>query len=711
MFHEYGFRVDEVDDKEQNSNKLLGNAFVEDPQHRIQWVEHLEFSNDKVACDLIWDKAEVRLPRTETLRSMARAGIPHSLRPQMWMRLSGALQKKFSSEISYKDIVKASSNDELTTSKQIEKDLLRTMPGNVHFRHMDSTGIPPLRRLLRGMAWLHPDIGYCQGTGMIASYLLLFMEEEDAFWILSTTVEDILPASYYSPTLLGIQVDQRVLTTMICNYLPRMDAKLKQHDVELSLVTLNWFLTLFASAVNMKILLRIWDLLFCDGSIVLFQVILGMLKLKEPDIEQLKNSAEICKALSDMPGAIEDADHLLDVSFKVAASFNYTVIETHRRKHLVDLMADQAALVGNPKAVPSLPKQHHSGRQIKKSKSVLQPLLSGGKTNEGDTKSKYHHQAEILVDLREAILQVAHHFMSVDPKLSKVALVPDYTMESHSHDHGYYASVSRTHKRRAKALLDFKPHDDDELDFQENDIITIISQEDEHCWVGELNGLRGWFPAKFVELLDERSKQYSCAGDDSVSKAVTYLVRGILCPVVRQVLEYGMKGSTFLRGPCHPWLFIEEAATKEVERDFNSVYSRLLLCKAYRLDEDGKVLTPKELLYRCVQAINLSHDKAHAQMDVKLRSLVCVGLNEQVLHLWLEVLCSSAEVVQKWYQPWSIVCSQGWVQIKCELRVLSQFAFNLNPDWELKTRKKQSQSLKEEVRDMLMKHHLFSWDL
>ncbi|GCB82130.1 hypothetical protein scyTo_0021532, partial [Scyliorhinus torazame] len=56
-----------------------------------------------------------------------------------------------------------------------------------------------------------------------------------------------------------------------------------------------------------------------------------------------------------------------------------------------------------------------------------------------------------------------------------------------------------------------------------------------------------WFPAKFVEVLDERSK---------------------------------------------------EAAGKEVERDFDSVYSRLVLCKTYRLDEDGKVLTPEELLYR-----------------------------------------------------------------------------------------------------------------
>lgn len=56
-----------------------------------------------------------------------------------------------------------------------------------------------------------------------------------------------------------------------------------------------------------------------------------------------------------------------------------------------------------------------------------------------------------------------------------------------------------------------------------------------------------------------------------------------------------------------------------------------------------------QLLYRCVQAVNITHDAVHAQMDVKLRSLICMGLNEQVLHLWLEVLGSSISSIQKWF--------------------------------------------------------------
>ena len=64
---------------------------------------------------------ETRLPHSEKLKNMIKAGIPHSIRPHIWMRTSGAMEKKHKSETTYKDIVKASSNDLLMTSKQIEK--------------------------------------------------------------------------------------------------------------------------------------------------------------------------------------------------------------------------------------------------------------------------------------------------------------------------------------------------------------------------------------------------------------------------------------------------------------------------------------------------------------------------------------------------------------------------------------------------------------
>lgn len=58
---------------------------------------------------------------------------------------------------------------------QIEKDLLRTMPSNACFSNMNSIGVPRLRRILRGLAWLYPEIGYCQGTGMVTCFQSAFM--------------------------------------------------------------------------------------------------------------------------------------------------------------------------------------------------------------------------------------------------------------------------------------------------------------------------------------------------------------------------------------------------------------------------------------------------------------------------------------------------------------------------------------------------------
>ncbi|XP_032272613.1 small G protein signaling modulator 3 isoform X1 [Halichoerus grypus] len=706
-YDEFGFRVDKEDGASPSCSRLPGVTLLEDPPQRLRWQAHLEFTHNHDVGDLTWDKIAVSLPRSEKLRSLVLAGIPHSMRPQLWMRLSGALQKKRNSELSYREVVKNSSNDETIAAKQIEKDLLRTMPSNACFANVSSIGVPRLRRVLRALAWLYPEIGYCQGTGMVAACLLLFLEEEDAFWMMCAIIEDLLPASYFSTTLLGVQTDQRVLRHLIVQYLPRLDKLLQEHDIELSLITLHWFLTAFASVVHIKLLLRLWDLFFYEGSLVLFQTTLGMLRLKEEELIQSENSASIFNTLSDIPSQMADAELLLGEAMRLAGSLTDVAVETQRRKHLAYLIADQGQLLGTS-ATTNLSQVVR--RRTQRRKSGITSLLFGEDDLEA-LKAKNIKQTELVADLREAILRVARHFQCTDPKNCSVELSPDYSMESHQRDHENYVACSRSHRRRAKALLDFERHDDDELGFRKNDIITIISQKDEHCWVGELNGLRGWFPAKFVEVLDERSKEYSIAGDDTVTEGVTDLVRGTLCPALKALFEHGLKKPSLLGGACHPWLFIEEAAGREVERDFDSVYSRLVLCKTYRLDEDGKVLTPEELLYRAVQSVNVTHDAAHAQMDVKLRSLICVGLNEQVLHLWLEVLCSSLPTVEKWYQPWSFLRSPGWVQIKCELRVLCCFAFSLSQDWELPVKREEKKPLKEGVQDMLVKHHLFSWDI
>lgn len=127
-----------------------GSPQQEDPQQRLRWQAHLEFTHNHTVGDLTWDLIDPVLARSERLHTLVLGGIPHSMRPQvggdtmtrvlnlkkkkkndtrklhlwlfvrqLWMRLSGALQKKRTSEISYREVIKNSSNEDTTVAKQV----------------------------------------------------------------------------------------------------------------------------------------------------------------------------------------------------------------------------------------------------------------------------------------------------------------------------------------------------------------------------------------------------------------------------------------------------------------------------------------------------------------------------------------------------------------------------------------------------------------
>ncbi len=69
-YDEFGFRVDDDDAEEREGGASRGgrrgrgpNLNQEDPQHRLRWIAHLEFTHNQVVEDLTWDKIENMLPR------------------------------------------------------------------------------------------------------------------------------------------------------------------------------------------------------------------------------------------------------------------------------------------------------------------------------------------------------------------------------------------------------------------------------------------------------------------------------------------------------------------------------------------------------------------------------------------------------------------------------------------------------------------------
>ncbi|KAK6462003.1 TBC1 domain family member 2A-like isoform X1 [Huso huso] len=66
--------------------------------------------------------------------------------------------------------------------------------------------------------------------------------------------------------------------------MPRLTAHFKEHSIDHSLITFNWFLVVFVESLVSDILLRVWDAFLYEGTKVIFRYALALFKYNEEDI-------------------------------------------------------------------------------------------------------------------------------------------------------------------------------------------------------------------------------------------------------------------------------------------------------------------------------------------------------------------------------------------------------------------------------------------
>lgn len=71
-----------------------------------------------------------------------------------------------------------------TTDPDIIKDISRTFPHHVYYSQRHGPGQRALYNVLKAYSIYDRTVGYVQGMGFVAGTLLLYMSEEDAFWVL-----------------------------------------------------------------------------------------------------------------------------------------------------------------------------------------------------------------------------------------------------------------------------------------------------------------------------------------------------------------------------------------------------------------------------------------------------------------------------------------------------------------------------------------------
>ncbi|XP_038045784.1 TBC1 domain family member 2B-like isoform X1 [Patiria miniata] len=281
--------------------------------------------------------------KQDDLRELVYDGIPTDYRSEIWSYLVLQQVKQLKAEKS-EDYFQWLCNRIGTSSsvdkyrRQIDLDLLRTMPHNIYFNSKDAEGVKQLRQILEAFCVHNPKVGYCQGMNFIAGTCLLFMDVEMAFWCMVAVVESYFPANYFDSSLIGAQADQNILKDILELRLPRLHAHLDDIGIEMCSFTLNWFLAIFFDVVPFTMLLRIWDCFLFDGLRVLFQFSIALLQYHETSLLQKKDILAILKDTKSMAKLTQDIQAIVDIVRDSNDNFPSLAWIQQKQQHYINIL-------------------------------------------------------------------------------------------------------------------------------------------------------------------------------------------------------------------------------------------------------------------------------------------------------------------------------------------------------------------------------------
>ncbi|XP_072554014.1 TBC1 domain family member 1-like isoform X2 [Paramormyrops kingsleyae] len=283
---------------EQENQKL--QASESDLQNKRLKLGYEELTPCLKDVTVVWEQMLETPGRTkvqfdiEKIHSAVWQGVPRSHRGEIWRFLSEQhlLRQRIpcrhtGRDASYRDLL-----GQITSQQHaILIDLGRTFPTHPYFSAKHGLGQRSLYNLLKAYSLLDSEVGYCQGLSFVAGVLLLHMDEEEAFSMLTFLMYDLGLRRQYRPDMIILQIQMYQLSRLLHDYHRELYCHLENHNIGPSLYATPWFLTIFSSHFPLGFVARVFDMLFLQGSEAIFKVALSLLGSHKPLIMQ-QNSLE-----------------------------------------------------------------------------------------------------------------------------------------------------------------------------------------------------------------------------------------------------------------------------------------------------------------------------------------------------------------------------------------------------------------------------------
>ncbi|OPJ73729.1 hypothetical protein AV530_013201 [Patagioenas fasciata monilis] len=234
-------------------------------------------------------------------------GIPLQVRGQVWSLLLDVEKMKKENEGKYEQM-KEQAKSFSSEIKQIDLDVNRTFRNHIMFRDRYGVKQQALFHVLSAYSVYNTEVSYCQGMSQIAAILLMYLNEEDAFWALAQLLTNQRHAmhGFFIPGFPKLQRFQAHHEQILSKLFPKLKKHMDKEQMTTGIYTTKWFLQCFIDRTPFTLTLRLWDIYILEGERVLTAMAYTILKLHKKRLLKM---------------ALEDLREFLQE--KIAASLQY----------------------------------------------------------------------------------------------------------------------------------------------------------------------------------------------------------------------------------------------------------------------------------------------------------------------------------------------------------------------------------------------------
>ncbi|CAK6980070.1 USP6 N-terminal-like protein isoform X3 [Scomber scombrus] len=290
-----GVEIDPWEDADYSIFKVIDRfGFMHEeelpaPTAHEEKLKHLEVERAEKWLKMVkkWDKYK----NSDRMVKRVYKGIPLQLRGRAWALMLDVERAKNENEGKY-ERMKEQATRYSTEIKQIDLDINRTFRDHIMF--MDRFGVKQqsLFHVLSAYSVYNTEVSYCQGMSQIAALLLMYMNEEDAFWALSQLLTNQKHAmhGFFVPGFPKLQRFQAHHDQIISKLIPKLKKHLDREQMSAGIYSTKWFLQCFIDRTPFTLTLRLWDIFILEGDRLLTAMSYTILKIHKKRL--LKMSLE-----------------------------------------------------------------------------------------------------------------------------------------------------------------------------------------------------------------------------------------------------------------------------------------------------------------------------------------------------------------------------------------------------------------------------------